>query len=120
MVTVNGKRTKKEEVRSTILKEPKPRKVKVGTKPIADAAVWDRLAQCEATGNWSIVSANGKYHGGLQFDRQTWQANGGGANADVASKATREQQIAIATKVRDRRGGYGAWPHCASKLGLPR
>ncbi|GAA3999927.1 resuscitation-promoting factor [Allokutzneria multivorans] len=118
VITVNGKRTEKKELRSKVLKEPKPRKIKVGTKPIADAAVWDRLAQCEATGNWSIVSANGKYHGGLQFDRQTWQAYGGGAYAPVASQASREQQIAIATKVRDRRGGYSAWPHCSAKLGL--
>ena len=30
-------------------------------------AMWDRIAQCESTGNWSINSGNG-YYGGLQFD----------------------------------------------------
>ncbi|MCW2774079.1 MAG: transglycosylase, partial [Nocardioides sp.] len=34
--------------------------------------------------------------------------------------ASRETQIAIATKVRDASGGYGAWPACAASLGLPR
>ena len=38
----------------------------------------------------------------------------------VATEFSRETQIAIATKVRDASGGYGAWPHCASVLGLPR
>jgi Transglycosylase-like domain len=28
--------------------------------------VWDRLAQCESSGNWAINSGNG-YFGGLQF-----------------------------------------------------
>ena len=45
--------------------------------PTASAAPdsdWDRLAQCEAGGNWHINTGNG-YHGGLQFNPQTWQAN---------------------------------------------
>jgi hypothetical protein len=25
----------------------------------------------------------------------------------------------VASKVRDDRGGYGSWPACARKLGLP-
>ena len=48
--------------------------------PTASAAPdsdWDRLAQCESGGNWHINTGNG-YHGGLQFNPQTWQANGGG------------------------------------------
>ena len=80
--------------------------------------MWDQLATCEAGGNWSTNSGNG-YYGGLQFDRQTWVANGGDDYASLPHQAGRDEQIAVATKVRDARGGYGAWPACARKLGLP-
>ena len=56
--------------------------------------------------------------GGLQFDAATWKAYGGDAYAPSADRATREQQIAVAEKVRDDRGGYSAWPACSTKLGL--
>jgi len=119
----NGAETGREEIGSKVTKEAKPKVVKVGTKKppqpvISDGDVWDRLAHCEATGNWAINTGNG-YYGGLQFNISTWNANGGGAYASRPDLATREQQIAIATKVRDNRGGYGAWPACARKLGLP-
>jgi hypothetical protein len=88
--------------------------------PAAPASgVWDRIAKCESGGNWAINTGNG-YYGGVQFDKQTWDANGGGQYAAYPHQATREQQIAIATKVRDARGGYGAWPACSAKLGLPQ
>ncbi|GAA4875648.1 transglycosylase family protein [Pseudonocardia benzenivorans] len=79
--------------------------------------VWDRLAQCESSGRWDIDTGNG-YHGGLQFDAATWKAYGGDAYAPSADRATREQQIAVAEKVRDDRDGYSAWPACSTKLGL--
>jgi uncharacterized protein YabE (DUF348 family) len=85
---------------------------------VSSGSVWDSLAQCESGGNWSINTGNG-YYGGLQFSYGTWLAYGGGQYAQTANLASREQQIAIATKVRDARGGYGDWPACASKLGLP-
>ncbi len=82
-------------------------------------AVWDKLAKCEATGNWEINTGNG-YYGGLQFDAGTWRAYGGTEYSSLPHQASREQQIAVASKVRDDRGGYGAWPACSRKLGLPR
>ena len=69
--------------------------------PTASAAPdsdWDRLAQCEAGGNWSINTGNG-FHGGLQFSPSTWNAYGGNRYAPNAYQATREQQIAVAEKV---------------------
>ncbi|MET9634045.1 transglycosylase family protein [Lentzea sp. NPDC006480] len=119
-VTVkNGKEISREKIGGKVTKEPKPKKVTVGTKPLPDGAVWDRLAGCEAGGNWFINTGNG-YYGGLQFNAGTWAANGGTAYAALPHQATREQQIAIATKLRDRAGGtYGAWPGCRAKLGLP-
>ena len=35
--------------------------------------VWDRLAQCESSGNWAINTGNG-FFGGLQFLQATWDA----------------------------------------------
>jgi hypothetical protein len=80
---------------------------------------WDSLAACESSGNWGINTGNG-YYGGLQFDSATWSDFGGTQYAPRADQATKEQQIEIAEKVRDQRGGYGSWPACARKLGLPR
>ena len=82
----------------------------------ASDSTWDALAQCESGGNWAINTGNG-YYGGLQFNLQTWRAYGGPGYPHTASRTT---QIAIATKLRNARGGYGAWPGCAAKLGLPR
>ncbi len=95
--------------------------VHVGTKEevvayASGSTVWDALARCESGGNWAINTGNG-YYGGLQFNLGTWQAYGG---SGLPSQNSRETQIAIATKVRDASGGYGAWPGCAASLGLPR
>ncbi|WJY67571.1 resuscitation-promoting factor Rpf1 domain-containing protein [Corynebacterium auris] len=77
---------------------------------------WDRLAQCESGGNWSINTGNG-YHGGLQFSPSTWAAYGGTEFAPTANLATREQQIAVAERTLAGQG-WGAWPACSAKLGL--
>ncbi|WP_329130398.1 transglycosylase family protein [Streptomyces sp. NBC_01476] len=86
-----------------------------GGAAAADSAVWDRIARCESGGNWHINTGNG-YYGGLQFSASTWRSYGGGAYASTADRASREQQIAIATKVQ-RASGWGAWPVCARKAG---
>ena len=57
--------------------------------------VWDRLAQCESSGNWAINTGNG-FFGGLQFLQATWEGFGGGAFAPRADLASREQQIIVA------------------------
>ncbi|NUS42879.1 MAG: transglycosylase family protein [Mycobacteriaceae bacterium] len=77
---------------------------------------WDRLAQCEAGGNWHTNTGNG-YQGGLQFSPGTWKANGGGQFAATADQASREQQIAVAERVLARQS-WNAWPSCSSRLGL--
>jgi hypothetical protein len=78
--------------------------------------VWDRLAQCESSGNWAINTGNG-FYGGLQFLPATWDGFGGGAFAPRADLASREQQIIVAERVQARQG-WGAWPECSRKLGL--
>ena len=78
--------------------------------------MWDSIAQCESGGNWAINTGNG-YHGGLQFSPSTWNAHGGQEYAPYAYMATREQQIAVAERVKASQG-WGAWPACTSRLGL--
>ena len=70
---------------------------------LANAAMWDRIAACESTGNWHINSGNG-YAGGLQFDSGTWLGAGGGDFASRADLASREQQITVANRIYATRG----------------
>lgn len=88
-------------------------------EPASRVGVWDLLARCESGGNWHINTGNG-YYGGLQFSRSTWVAHGGARFASYPHRASKAHQILVATRLRDARGGYGAWPGCARKLGLPR
>lgn len=113
----NGKETDRSPVGEKVTKQPTPTVKKVGTKEPPDSQVWDKLVQCEGGGNWNTDSGNG-YYGGLQFDKKTWDANGGSQYAPYPNQASREQQIQVATKIRDQRGGYGAWPSCSKKLSL--
>ncbi len=92
---------------------PAPAATGGGAPAVAGGSVWDDLAKCEAGGNWAINTGNG-YYGGLQFNLGTWKANGG---SGLPSDASREQQIAIGERVQAAQG-WGAWPACASKLGL--
>ncbi len=70
---------------------------------LSRAAMWDRIAQCESGGNWSINTGNG-YYGGLQFDIGTWQGAGGGDFAPRADLASRGEQITVANRVYASRG----------------
>lgn len=83
---------------------------------VSSGSVWDRLAQCESGGNWSINTGNG-YYGGLQFSQSTWVGVGGLQYASRADLASREQQIAAA-EVLLQSSGWGAWPSCSAQLGL--
>ncbi|MCT1431331.1 transglycosylase family protein [Brachybacterium muris] len=84
----------------------------------ADDSVWDKVAQCESGGNWSINTGNG-YYGGLQFSRSTWKAFGGAEYASTANGATKAEQIAVAKRTLHQQGP-GAWPTCSKKAGLTR
>ncbi|MER7516021.1 transglycosylase family protein, partial [Streptomyces sp. NPDC126499] len=86
------------------------------TATAASVATWDKVAQCESGGNWSINTGNG-YYGGLQFSQSTWQAFGGTAYAARADLATKQEQILTAEKVLASQG-EGAWPHCGPAAGL--
>ena len=119
---VNGKEESNTVISEKEVTPAKPATIKRGTKAKASApsvvngSVWGSLAQCEAGGNWAINTGNG-FSGGLQFTPSTWLAYGGGQYAPQAHLATREQQIAVASKVQAGQG-WGAWPACTAKLGL--
>ena len=126
IVRHNGKIVERTKIKSKLINEPVTEVVLVGTKKpttttkkssggssTPSGSVWDKLAQCESGGNWSINTGNG-YYGGLQFSLSTWRAYGGSGRPDEAS---REEQIAIAKKLQAD-AGWGAWPACSSKLGL--
>ncbi|WP_314325228.1 transglycosylase family protein [Paenarthrobacter ilicis] len=124
LVMVDGREASRTLVSSDVTTKPVTEQVSVGTKarPVAtpakaaaaaptssgptgapNEAMWDRIAQCESGGNWSINSGNG-YYGGLQFSGPTWLANGGGAYAPNASLASKAQQIDIANRLYAKNG----------------
>ena len=118
---VNGIETGRLPVASTVITQAHEAIVRVGTKPgtevpaVANGEVWDAISRCEAGGNWAINSGNG-YYGGVQFDQNTWERNGGLRFAPRADLASREEQIAVA-QVTQSRQGWGAWPVCSGRAG---
>lgn len=122
VTTINGAEVERTVTAERVITEPVAAQLRRGTRPapttpdVAQGSVWDALAMCEATGNWSINTGNG-FSGGLQFTDSTWLAYGGGQFAPQAWQASREQQIVIGQKVQAGQG-WGAWPACSAKLGL--
>ncbi|MEU6947366.1 transglycosylase family protein [Streptomyces sp. NPDC046316] len=86
-----------------------------GSASAADAATWDRVAECESGGLWSAHFGNGLY-GGLQFTQESWERHGGLAYATSADLASRAQQIAVAE--RAFAAGDTQWATCAPIAGL--
>lgn len=124
----NGKETDRQQVSVQEITPARAARMRVGARagakrspvsdaPVSDASVWDRLARCESGNNWAANTGNG-YYGGLQFDKATWSAYGGNQYAPYPNQASREEQIAVAQRVRNHRGSYRAWPTCSSRLGL--
>lgn len=121
VATVNGVETGRLPVANVVVTPARDGVVRVGAKPgtevpeVTNGGQWDALAQCEAGGNWAINTGNG-FYGGVQFDQNTWERQGGLRYAPRADLATREEQIAIAT-VTQARQGWGAWPVCSGRIG---
>jgi uncharacterized protein YabE (DUF348 family) len=118
---VNGVETSRLPVASVVIDPARDAVLRVGAKPgtevppVANPATWDALSRCEAGGNWAINTGNG-FYGGVQFDQNTWERQGGLRYAPRADLATREEQIAIAEVTRARQG-WGAWPVCSGRVG---
>lgn len=63
---------------------------------------------CESSGDWTVVSADGLYYGGMQFSLSSWGAVGG---VGLPSRASRLEQSYRAVRLL-RIQGRGAWPVC--------
>ncbi len=84
------------------------------------AEQWAALRQCEASGNYSIVSSNGRYHGAYQFYQPTWDGLAAqlGRNDLIGvapSQAAPADQDALALLLWQQRGNQ-PWPHCGRHL----
>jgi uncharacterized protein YabE (DUF348 family) len=118
---VNGAVTGKLPVANVVIEPARDGVLRIGAKPgtevppVLNPGQWDALSRCEAGGNWAINTGNG-FYGGVQFDQNTWERQGGLRYAPRADLATREEQIAIAEVTRARQG-WGAWPVCSGRIG---
>jgi uncharacterized protein YabE (DUF348 family) len=126
VTTVDGKTESRKALGTKVTQAPVAGLVAVGTKArpaatttrdagntsgaginLSNADMWDRIAQCESGGNWSINTGNG-YYGGLQFDYSSWLANGGDDFAPRADLASRAEQITVANRYYAK-AGLGPW-----------
>jgi uncharacterized protein YabE (DUF348 family) len=118
VVNINGHWDHRSVISRHVVVDPRAEIERVGTKHrpvlVNNGLNWDAVAQCESGGDWSINTGNG-FYGGLQFDYSTWLAYGGGAYAPRADLATREEQIAVATRLYNARGS-SPWPVCGAYL----
>ena len=100
----DGKVRERKVLESSVVREPVAQVERIGTKETSDDSVWDKIAQCESGGNWSINTGNG-YYGGLQFSAATWHSVGG---PGLPHENSRETQIKYA-KILQARSGWGQW-----------
>ena len=86
--------------------KPKPKPKPKATIPVNTNSVWDKIAQCESSGNWSNAdTGNNGHYGGLQFSIATWKSVGG---PGMPHQHSRETQIKYA-KILQKRSGWGQW-----------
>lgn len=79
-----------------------------GNPTAAESATLARIRRCESRGNYSIVSASGRYRGAYQFDFTTWRGMGG--SGDPAAASPDEQDYRALLLLRQR--GTRPWPNC--------
>jgi len=79
------------------------------------AAQWEVLRQCESSGNYSIVSANGRYRGAYQFSQATWDWVAGvdhpslvGVDPSTAAPGDQDTMALALWRLR----GWSPWPVC--------
>lgn len=88
--------------------------------PGIDDPVWNRLAECESNGNWSLVhraTSTITYYGGLQFHLDTWRSVGGDGRPHEAPR--REQIRRAQILLSQPWATWGnQWPACSRMLGL--
>jgi hypothetical protein len=80
----------------------------LGNPTAAESATLARIRQCESRGNYSIVSASGRYRGAYQFDVTTWRGVGGTGDPAAASPAEQDYRALLLLRLR----GTRPWPIC--------
>lgn len=78
---------------------------------VTTAAIDPRLAaiaQCESRGDPKAVSADGRYRGKYQFDRETWRSVGGRGDPAAAPEWEQDRRAAVLLA----RQGAQRWPNC--------
>ena len=104
LVMADGKVRERIVVSRDVVRKPIAQVESHGTSTTPSDSVWDKIAQCESGGNWSINTGNG-YYGGLQFSAATWRSVGG---PGLPHQQSREVQIKYA-KILQARSGWGQW-----------
>ncbi len=104
LVYADGKLRERTVHSTDAVSNPVTEVVSRGTSRTPPDSVWDKIAQCESGGNWSINTGNG-YYGGLQFSAATWRSVGG---PGLPHQNSREVQIKYA-KILQARSGWGQW-----------
>lgn len=79
-----------------------------GNPTAAESATLARIRACESSGNYSIVSASGRYRGAYQFDYATWAGVGGSGDPAAASAAEQDYRALLLLRQR----GTRPWPNC--------
>jgi uncharacterized protein YabE (DUF348 family) len=122
VVYTDGVETGRQQVSTSVVKQPVDQLVAVGSKPkpvappapatsatagpapTADGLNWTALAKCESGGNPQAYNPAG-YYGLYQFSKSTWASVGGSGDPRSASPA---EQTARAQALYAR-GGAGQW-----------
>lgn len=113
---------------STTTAPPPPTTAPPPTTTTALPSIYERLAtirHCESRGDYTALSPTGRFRGGYQFARSTWDAVAAHAGraelvgVDPAMARPRDQD-ALAAHLLDRLpdGGPAHWPECGR--GVPR
>lgn len=69
---------------------------------------WDDVAWCESGGNWShgpVTNSAGTFSGGLMIGHRWWNVHNGQEFAAYPYQATKTEQIIVAERIVDARGG---------------
>jgi len=80
---------------------------------------WAALRNCESSGNYSAVSASGRYRGAYQFARSTWDSVARSSyphlvGVDPAAASPADQDAMALALYRS--SGSSPWPHCGRHL----
>ena len=116
---VDGVETARQQLSTTVTKQPVTAQVTVGSKPkpavtaSPDGLNWAALAKCESGGNPRSVNPAG-YYGLYQFSLSTWRSVGGSGNP-IDAPADEQTARAQMLYARDGASPWGCGSHLYDK-----